>query len=103
MSFIIGAIRAGVLVSIIKVAGGSCENREWSYPGSPPFTPERLDRIFEPFHATYSEGLGMGHTISRRIVESQEGTLSARNDEGGGMFTLCLPSRSLEESPRIDL
>ena len=57
-------------------------------------SPEQLARIFEPFHTTRSEGLGMGLAICWRIAESHGGTLHARNDEAGGaVFTCSVPVR----------
>ena len=53
--------------------------------------PEHLDRIFEPFHTTRNEGLGMGLAICRRIAEAHGGTLKAANHESGAIFTLTLP------------
>jgi signal transduction histidine kinase len=42
------------------------------------------DRIFEPFFTTKAEGLGMGLTISRAIVEAHRGRLFVENDPAGG-------------------
>ena len=59
--------------------------------------PEHLDRIFEPFHTTRPDGLGMGLTICRRIAEAHGGAIKASNHEAGGaVFTLSLPFRALE-------
>ena len=52
-----------------------------------------LERIFDPFFTTKSEdrGLGLGLSISYRIVEIMQGTLTAGNHaEGGAVFTLQL-------------
>jgi signal transduction histidine kinase len=58
-------------------------------------SPEQLDRIFEPFQSTRSEGLGMGLAICRRIAESHGGTLHARNHEAGGaVFIYSVPRRN---------
>jgi signal transduction histidine kinase len=43
-----------------------------------------LDRIFEPFFTTKPDGLGIGLTISRTIVEAHRGRLSVENDPAGG-------------------
>jgi signal transduction histidine kinase len=49
------------------------------------------DRIFQPFYTTKAEGLGMGLTIARTIVDAHGGRLVAANNEHGGAtvhFTL---------------
>ncbi|MGY3496366.1 PAS domain-containing sensor histidine kinase [Bradyrhizobium sp. USDA 4502] len=50
------------------------------------------DRIFEPFFSTKREGLGIGLTISRSIVQAHDGALSARDNQPcGTVFSLSLP------------
>ncbi|MGB0712543.1 MAG: sensor histidine kinase [Gammaproteobacteria bacterium] len=58
----------------------------------PGIDPEHLERIFDPFFTTREQGLGLGLSISARIIDSMSGHLSARNrDEGGARFTIALP------------
>jgi signal transduction histidine kinase len=55
-------------------------------------SPEHMDRIFEPFHTTRPNGLGMGLAICRRIAEAHGGSLEARNAESAGAeFVFSLP------------
>jgi PAS domain S-box-containing protein len=51
-----------------------------------------LDRVFEPFFSTKPEGLGMGLSISRSIVETHGGRLWAeKSTKGGAIFNCALP------------
>ena len=55
------------------------------------------DKAFEPFYSTKQNGLGVGLSISRSIIQAHEGELWARdNAPQGTIFTLTLPApRSL--------
>lgn len=69
-----------------------------SGPGIPAADPQQ---VFEPFYTTKQsgQGLGLGLSISHRIVENLGGHLSAANHpEGGAMFTLELPLAQPDEA-----
>ncbi|MBB3135547.1 hypothetical protein FHS26_003292 [Rhizobium pisi] len=52
-----------------------------------------LDRIFEAFYSTKADGIGMGLSICRSIVEAHGGRIWASVGESsvGGLFTFTLP------------
>ncbi|MHA2315616.1 MAG: sensor histidine kinase, partial [Candidatus Hermodarchaeia archaeon] len=53
---------------------------------------ESTDRIFEPFFSTNSQGLGIGLSISRSIIEAHGGRIWAEsNPAGGATFRFTLP------------
>jgi PAS domain S-box-containing protein len=55
------------------------------------------EKAFEPFYSTKQDGMGVGLSISRSIIQAHEGELWARdNAPRGTIFTLTLPApRSL--------
>jgi signal transduction histidine kinase len=52
---------------------------------------DKLKEVFEPFYSSKAEGMGMGLSISRTIVEAHNGQIWAENrDHGGATFRIRL-------------
>jgi len=58
-------------------------------PGIPE---DKLKEVFEPFYTSKAEGMGMGLSIARTIIEVHHGQIWAKNrDHGGATFRIRLP------------
>jgi len=64
------------------------------------FTSENADKLFEAFYTTKKDGMGIGLSISRSIIEAHHGRLWATPNDGPGVtFSFCIPCGS---GPSVD-
>ena len=81
---------------IISIRTSRAENfAELSVSDRGPGIPEdKLKVVFEPFYTSKPEGMGMGLSIARTIIEAHNGQIWAENrDHGGASFRISLPLR----------
>ena len=79
---------------IISIRTSRVENfAELSVSDRGPGIPEdKLEKVFDPFFTSKAEGMGMGLSIARTIIEAHHGLISAKNrDHGGATFRIRLP------------
>ena len=62
--------------------------------------PDMVPRLFEAFFSTKPQGLGMGLTIVRSIVDRHRGSIHAENAaDGGAIFVVTLPPEAPTSAP----
>jgi PAS domain S-box-containing protein len=78
---------------VVTAALGDAETVEIAVADSGPGLAEEMARhLFEPFASTKPNGMGLGLSICRSIIESHGGSLRSEPNPGGGMifrFTLA--------------
>jgi PAS domain S-box-containing protein len=56
------------------------------------FDPQSMDKIFQAFYTTKNDGMGIGLSVSRSIIEQHQGRLWATiNDGPGATFSFSIP------------
>jgi PAS domain S-box-containing protein len=68
----------------------------------PGVLPDRLPRLFEPFFSTKKEGMGLGLSIARSVVEAHGGQIRAENNpHRGATFRFTLPAGREQPNPEL--
>ncbi len=59
-------------------------------------TPEQIEKVFEPFYTTKSQGLGLGMPYAKKVIEQHQGAIhiESRRDEGT-QITIELPAEKV--------
>ncbi|WP_321932078.1 PAS domain S-box protein [Paraburkholderia guartelaensis] len=78
----------------IELDDGSCVRLEVTDSGVG-FDPQHASKLFDAFYTTRRQGMGIGLSVSRRIIESHGGQLHATtNAHFGATFSFTVPCRS---------
>jgi PAS domain S-box-containing protein len=65
------------------------------------FDPATAEKLFSPFYTTKTDGMGIGLSVSRTIVENHHGRLWAERNAGhGSTFCFSVPSHLVGEAAR---
>jgi len=89
--------RRAVVVSVETVAGGIAMAVHDRGHG---IAPEHLPRLFESFFTTKHQGMGLGLSIARTIVEAHGGRIRAENaPDQGAVFYVMLPAACAADLP----
>jgi PAS domain S-box-containing protein len=84
-----GAVSGLIRINLAERDGQGCVTVTDSGGG---IRAESLDRIFEPYFSTKERGTGIGLYMSKMIIErNMQGSIAARNVEGGAEFTILTP------------
>ena len=59
----------------------------------PGIAPEHRERLFDPFHTSTTQGMGIGLSLCKSIIEAHSGKIWLDNSDEGAVFVFQLPSR----------
>lgn len=78
---------------VVRTRAGDCDTIEVAVcDNGTGIESDQLERIFEPFYTTKAEGLGIGLSISRSIIQAHGGSIAAQNNQDRGVtFHFRLP------------
>ncbi len=63
-----------------------------------PISPDKLEKIFQPFYTTKTHGTGLGLPICKKIIEDEhKGRIKASSNAQGTVFTVVIPKVKISE------
>jgi C4-dicarboxylate-specific signal transduction histidine kinase len=92
-----GSVEVGARELVISTAQDQTGVLVAVRDSGPGIDPTHLERVFEAFYTTKSNGVGMGLSICRSIIDAHGGRLwAAVNEPGGAIFQFTLPGAETE-------
>jgi signal transduction histidine kinase len=87
-----GSVETGARVLLITTGQENRSVRVVVRDSGPGIDPEHLGRVFESFYTTKSDGVGIGLSVCRSIIDAYGGLLWAgANEPRGAVFQFALP------------
>jgi PAS domain S-box-containing protein len=88
-----GEERPNLRTVVVRTEKHDGENIRVTVRDFGPGLPEDVEQLFEPFHSTKANGLGVGLSISRSIIAAHGGRVWAFNNaDGGASFSFTTPT-----------
>jgi len=86
------AVAVGATAVSVDLSADARQLRATFTDNGPGIAPENIDKVFEPYFTTRSEGTGLGLAVSRNIVVLHGGTAEVSSAPGeGATFMVTLP------------
>jgi len=92
INFYDNAVNVGATRMQVEIGSDAQQLRTAFTDNGPGISAENMDKVFEPYFTTRSEGTGLGLAVSRNIVFLHGGTIEVSSGPGeGAIFVISLP------------
>jgi signal transduction histidine kinase len=96
LNLLLNAIQAMPEGGQLTLTGRNSEDGQWIHlsvqDSGVGISPEDIDKLFDPFFSTKEGGIGLGLSITHRIIDQHQGKIEVKSISGEGtLFTISLP------------
>ena len=96
LNLLLNAIQAMPEGGQLTLSGQNTQDGRWIelsvQDSGPGIKPEDMDKLFDPFYSTKEGGVGLGLSITHRIIDQHHGKIEVESNPGEGtLFTVWLP------------
>jgi signal transduction histidine kinase len=96
LNLLLNAIQAMPEGGLLTLKGRNSEDGQWIHlsiqDSGMGISPEDIDKLFDPFFSTKEGGIGLGLSITHRIIDQHHGKIEVESSPGNGtLFTVWLP------------
>ena len=96
LNLLLNAIQAMPEGGQLTLSGRNSEDGQWIHlsiqDSGTGISAEDIDKLFDPFFSTKEGGVGLGLSITHRIIDQHHWKIEVESDPGNGtLFTVWLP------------